>query len=713
MILFISFNSILFSQAPSPSVYTSKVEDDQAVYFTMDNFDIRNDGSMDISEELQKAIRKVNEKTGFGILFIPEGTYQITKTIMIPKGVRVIGYGKTRPVFVLKKTLPDFRKVNRNTCSGLRIILDRKNGNLQMPIRELFTVQSPMLILEFEDGNPAAIGIRSHFAQHCFISQVDFFIGKGRSGIEEIGNEIENCKFYGGDYGIITTKPSPSWPFAMLDTYFEGQRKGAIRTQEGGLTIVGMVAKNVPCVVEINRGFAEELWIENAQFISVSGPAIVVGDEKNARTFINLRQIDCSKVPVLVSFPDGKEIKAASEKIYRISDFCHGNQIHDLGFNPEINTTYNVEALKSLPAKVKSEIPQLPATQTWVNLKSLGAKGDETTDDTQVLQDAIDKYQTIYLPTGRYRITSTLKLKPNTVLVGLNPIAAQIMIKDNTEAFSGHGTPVPLIETPQGGTNMMCGIGIDAGGINPRAVGVKWMSDENSYMNDVRFIGGHGTLNADGSSVPAYNNNRTADGNPARKWDSQYWSLWVTNGGGGTFKDIWTPSPYAAAGLYVSNTSTPGRIYAMSSEHHVRNELKFKNVSNWKMYAIQMEEESGESWNCLPVEIENSENMLFSNLYLYRVIRIVSPFPYGVRIWNSRNIEFRGVHTYSPTKFTFDNTIYVADHNFEIRSREIAKVIISGAEPVLSNSGSDGKNMDLPVEKVAGGFEFIDGTVAD
>jgi sugar lactone lactonase YvrE len=127
-----------------------------------------------------------------------------------------------------------------------------------------------------------------------------------------------------------------------------------------------------------------------------------------------------------------------------------------------------------------------------------------------------------------------------------------------------------------------------------------------------------------------------------------------------------------------------------------------------------MEEESGESWNALPVEIQNSKNITFANLYLYRVIRMVNPFPYGVKINSSQNIEFRGVHVYSPTKLSFDNTIYDETNDVEVRSREIAKLTLSGKpskkrpvkkSPVLAGGAK--------VEKVKGGFEFIDGSTVD
>jgi hypothetical protein len=44
----------------------------------------------------------------------------------------------------------------------------------------------------------------------------------------------------------------------------------------------------------------------------------------------------------------------------------------------------------------------------------------------------------------------------------------------------------------------------------------------------------------------------------------------VSDGGGGTVFDLWTPSTFAEAGMLVSNTTTSGRVHEMSSEHHVR-----------------------------------------------------------------------------------------------------------------------------------------------
>jgi len=85
------------------SVYQSRLDDSDAIYFTPANFKITADGKTDVSDALQQAITEVKTKYNFGIVFIPEGKYLISKTIFIPQAVRLIGYGKKRPQIILAK----------------------------------------------------------------------------------------------------------------------------------------------------------------------------------------------------------------------------------------------------------------------------------------------------------------------------------------------------------------------------------------------------------------------------------------------------------------------------------------------------------------------------------------------------------------------------------------------------------------------------------
>src|SRR5256886_12522542 len=92
------------------SYYSSRLDDPKAVYLTRENFPVHGDGILDDTEALQQAINKVQETTNQGILFIPSGRYRLSNTIYIWPGIRLIGFGETRPVFLLGENTPGFQQ---------------------------------------------------------------------------------------------------------------------------------------------------------------------------------------------------------------------------------------------------------------------------------------------------------------------------------------------------------------------------------------------------------------------------------------------------------------------------------------------------------------------------------------------------------------------------------------------------------------------------
>lgn len=693
------------------SIYEDRLDDSNSVYLTPDSFNIKGDGIHDDTDGIQQAIITVQEKSGYGIVFIPEGTYRISRTIYIGTACRLIGYGNKRPVFILSENTPGFQTPDQGDKGQGRYMF-WFTKSVPAPGEEIrdanpgtFYSAFSNIDIRIENGNPAAVALRTHYAQHCFVSHVDIHIGSGKAGIYDVGNEIENVRFFGGDYGIYTTKPSPGWPFMMVDTYFEGQRKAAVKTQEAGLTIVRMVARNMPTVIETTPDYTEKLYMEDCRLVDIKEAALIISNELNSHNQISLKKISLQNSPNLAYFRQSGKTVYGAGSIYTVHSFIHGRQIDELGKSPETKTILDMEELKNLPEPVPTDIPMLPPVSLWVNLKNLGAKGDGIADDTQVIKNAIQNHRTIYLPQGVYRITDTITLKSDTILIGLNPISTRITILNNTEAFGGFGAPKPLIDVPKGGNNIVSGIGIDTGARNSRAVGIRWKAGPSSYMSDVKFLGCHGSMNPGGGYTPVYNSSRTGDANVDNKWDSQYWSLWITDGGGGVFKDIWTASTYASAGVYISDTTTPGRIYAMSVEHHVRNEVRIKNVSNWNIYALQLEEEYAESPDCQPIEIENSSNILFANLYFFRVIWVCTPYPQAIRSWNCKDIEFLNIHNFTQTKYPFDNTLFDMSTDTEVRPWELTRLFIGGK---LNRTRSEEK-----VQKIASRFEMVDAICKD
>ncbi len=713
------------------SYYTVRLDDPKAVYLTRDSFPVHGDGVGDDTGALQQAIDKIQETANQGIVFVPEGRYRVSKTIYIWPGIRVIGYGAARPVLVLGENTPGYQeKDNENFMvffAGWRPGARRGPGfpGFQPPARGLgdrppdagpgtFYSALSNIDLEIEDGNPGAVGIRAHYAQHCFLAHMDFHIGSGLAGIHEGGNVAEDVHFYGGRYAIWTRTPSPGWQFTVIDSTFEGQREAAIQERAAGLTLIRPRFRNVPTAIAIDPGFPDDLWVKDARMEDISGPAVIVSLENSPRTEINMENVVCSHVGTFALFRESGRKVAGPAPLYRVKVFSHGLNYADIGSVPETKDIFETAALSALPPPMESDIPDLPARDTWVNIHSLGAKGDGSTDDTEAFRKAIAEHRTIYLPTGLYVVSDTIALRPDTVLIGLHPSATQIDLLDSTPAFQGVGSPKPMIEAPNGGTNILIGIGLYTNGINPRAVAAKWMAGARSMINDVRFLGGHGTTKPDGSRENPYNNNRTADSDIHRRWDAQYPSLWVTDGGGGTFLDIWTPSTFAQAGMLVSDTSTSGRIYQMSSEHHVRNEVQLHNVSNWQIYALQTEEERGEGGFALPLEIDGSSNITVANLHIYRVISSYQPFPWAIKVSRSKDIRFRNIHCYSNSKVSFDDSVYDQTHHAAIRQRELAWLNLSGNAPVVAaKAPSPVLAAGAKVEKLAGGFFNISGGAVD
>ena len=68
-----------------------------------------------------------------------------------------------------------------------------------------------------------------------------------------------------------------------------------------------------------------------------------------------------------------------------------------------------------------------------VNVKSFGAQGDGSTDDSEAFRRAIAAGAKVFVPKGRYRLSGTVHLQPDTHLFGLAPSSATI------GAFEGGG----------------------------------------------------------------------------------------------------------------------------------------------------------------------------------------------------------------------------------------------------------------------------------
>jgi Pectate lyase superfamily protein/SMP-30/Gluconolactonase/LRE-like region len=710
------------------SVIATRLDDPQAVYLTAREFGAHGDGIADDSAAIQAAIDKAEHRFRGGIVFLPSGRYRLSRTIYVRSGVRLFGYGPTRPVFVLAPHTPGFQ-----TGVGVMVMFigARPSGLYGTGTRVPFpppgtvppdnaipdanpgTFYSAMSNIDFEIGvgNPAAIAIRFHVAQHSYLSHMDFHIGSGLAALTEIGNEAEDLHFYGGRYGILTDKTSPAWQFTLIDSVFEGQREAAIREHEAGLTLIRDAFRNVPVAIDIDPTYSDELWVKDSRFENISRSAVIISNEKSPLTEVGFDDAVLKNVPVFALLRKSGRKVLGKGAVYRVGNFNYGLIVSGEGMMGRIGMLYSATRVSAMPAPVPPAIRPLPPTGEWVNVHTLGVAGDGSTDDTATIQKAIVGHRVLYFPSGRYIVRDTLKLRPDSVLIGLHPVMTQFDIPDGTPGFQGVGAPKPVISAPAGGSDILSGFGVFTGGINPRAVGVLWQAGEASLIDDVHFLVGFRA-------------------NPHMRWDGQYPSLWVMHGGG-TFADIWTPDTFAQAGFYVSYTKTPGHVYELSNEHHARNEIVFNHVENWDVNAPQTEEESATSPEALSLEFEWSKNITIANYHGYRVTRSIAPYAAAVRLYHSSGIHFRNVHVNAESgygicdengcgtflrvsKFPFEDAIEDMTHRLAVREREFAVLDIP-AEP-RKPAPADASAVLEPgsrVRELEDGFYSISGAAVD
>ena len=103
--------------AGAASVFTSRPDDPAAVH--VDAPDAQPGG--DHTALLQAALDRAAASPAGGIVLVPAGRYRVTRTLIVWRAVRVIGYGATRPVFVLPERTPGFQ-------SGLGVMVHFTNA---------------------------------------------------------------------------------------------------------------------------------------------------------------------------------------------------------------------------------------------------------------------------------------------------------------------------------------------------------------------------------------------------------------------------------------------------------------------------------------------------------------------------------------------------------------------------------------------------------
>lgn len=181
---------------------------------------------------------------------------------------------------------------------------------------------------------------------------------------------------------------------------------------------------------------------------------------------------------------DGTTVLAGNQKV---SNFVQGND-YSSGTKKALqssaaatNSTTKPAALVNSDGTVFTRSkPQYEtyAVSSFVSVKSGGAKGDASTDDTAAIQSVIDSAtddQIIYFNHGAYIVTDTIKIPGNKTIKIVGETWPMIMAKG--DKFSDMSNPIPVFQVGQAGDTGAVEISdmiLETAGPAPGAIMIEW-----------------------------------------------------------------------------------------------------------------------------------------------------------------------------------------------------------------------------------------------
>ena len=287
------------------SVFTARLDDPKAIYLTAEDFGARGDGQADDGGD-PGGDRQIRGQRPRRHRLYPSGRYRLTRTdLCLARRARLRLWSPRALSSCLADNTPGFQKgvgvMVMFTGAGRR----SRPGRVpfpppgSVPPNDAIADANPEHLLfgdeqhRFRDrrGNPAAVAIRFHVAQHAYLSHMDFHIGSGLAALYPGGQRGRGSAFL-----WRPLRHSHREDLARLAVHADrfsvstGQREAAIREHEVGLTLIRDTFRNVPTAIDIDPDYSDELWVKDSRFENISGAAVIISNEKSPLTEIGVRE---------------------------------------------------------------------------------------------------------------------------------------------------------------------------------------------------------------------------------------------------------------------------------------------------------------------------------------------------------------------------------------------------------------------------------------
>lgn len=301
------------------------------------------------------------------------------------------------------------------------------------------------------------------------------------------GGWITDVTITGGLYGANLGNQQ----FTMRNLVISDAVTAISQIWNWGFTYQGLVLTNCTTGISINNGGA------GAQL--VGSVNILDSTIQNTPTFVNtvwqsssysngsliLENIALSNVPVAVNGISGT-VLAGSTGSTTISAWGQGHEYTSTSSGPaNFQSSFTAPTRPSALlasgstkyyTKTKPSYSQSPVA-SFVSIRSSGAKGDGSTDDTNAIQSALTSAasagQIVFFDQGTYKVTETLYVPPGSRIVG----ESYSVIMASGSVFSSITKPVPVIQigkSGDSGTVEWSDMIVSTSGSTPGAVLIEW-----------------------------------------------------------------------------------------------------------------------------------------------------------------------------------------------------------------------------------------------
>lgn len=481
-------------------------------------------GRKDSTAGLQKAVDFARDHQM--VCFLPAGTYRISDTLSCIQNHYLRQNGKffgapMHPNVLLGSTADPDRRATILLAPHSKGFSDPGNPRYVVHFwaRRRSDPEKPQPNISFNqtligidivigEGNPGAVAVRHRAAQGSSIQDCSIDATHGLKGLEGgagSGGSHIAVRITGGRIGadLLETQPAPTITGLTL-----------IDQTETAILYGGRQALSAVGIKIVSRSRGPLVKVRPEWDAYMQGPVCFVdsGIEFRSRgrdnvafsstRSIYLRNVYLKNASHAVLNPDGSGVKGNPAGWMHIREYAHR-----MPAPPYKGYTYEspvyVDGERSLTDVQDLELGEVPPRDlqsrhlwgdgfpTWetpgtVNVKMppYNAKGDGYSDDTEVLQRAIDENEVIFLPKGLYRVTRTLQLKRHTKIIGIGQCFSLIIIRDDTEFFADAENPRPVVQTAddKDSDTVLAFCGIYVPFEVPGAYALKWQGGRRSVF---------------------------------------------------------------------------------------------------------------------------------------------------------------------------------------------------------------------------------------